>query len=60
MVLCTGGLKYEHPLIAHNEFHCPLCGALEDHDESIEELEEAGKELASMEWKLSELQAEAK
>jgi transcription elongation factor Elf1 len=38
MVLCTGNLKYEHPLIAHNEFHCPLCGEIEDHSETQDKL----------------------
>jgi transcription elongation factor Elf1 len=38
MVLCSGQNKYEHPLIAHNEFHCPLCGEIEDHSETLDKL----------------------
>ena len=34
MVTCTGEMKgHQHPLIAHNEFFCPLCIVLEDMEE---------------------------
>ena len=52
MVTCTGhDRNLKHPLIAHNEFFCPLCVVMED----LRELEETtAKEMEEVENMLRE------
>ena len=59
MKLCDGGRDHTHDEVClPDDYKCPVCSVMDDLEETINELKQAEKDVASLETQLEEVSAE--